>query len=92
MKNLQLMMIWLRFKRWIRSILVRIGTKKPINVKEELDELIDIANDTLDVQQEKTTPTASAGQDQSLTTDSPTPLPNHDSSRRRLLRRRNRPQ
>ena len=40
--------IWLRFKRWLRSLLLALAMHAKINWAEEVNELVDIANDALD--------------------------------------------
>ena len=56
MSKLQLLGIWMHLKRWLRSLLFAVGMKKTINWREELDEMLEIVNDTLDVQQEAQAP------------------------------------
>jgi len=42
-----MLQIWLRFKRWMRSLLLAIAMHAPIDWQKKIDELLDIANDAL---------------------------------------------
>ncbi len=57
MKYLQLLGVWNRLKRQLRSIILRTGQKKPIKWMGELNEMLGIVNATLDARDETPEPT-----------------------------------
>jgi hypothetical protein len=47
--KIMLIFTWLKFKRWLLSLLVRVGLKKTIDWNAELMKLLGIANEVVDL-------------------------------------------
>ncbi len=75
----KLLRIWNRLKRQLRSLIIKIGMKKPINWKDELKVFLGIMEAIADVRDE-TADTA--------TSDSPTKRRSEKPERQRRFRRK----
>lgn len=61
-------LVWRKLVRWLRTLLIHIGRKEPINASAEMNQLITIVNEALDQAGVPPMPTPNP-------TPSPTPAP-----------------